>query len=67
MRMKKRMGSRKRRWMEGEMDVAGEFNGERGDVVHPCTASFAFKKGGGVSRQEKGDKGRWREGREEGV
>ena len=53
--------------MEGEMDGAGEFNGERGDVVHPCTASFAFKKGGGVSRQEKGDEGRWREGREEGV
>ncbi len=49
------------------MDGAGEFNGERGDVVHPCTASFAFKKRGGVSRQEEGDEGRGREGREEGV
>ncbi len=41
MRMKKKMGSRKRRWMEDEMDSAGEFNGERGDVVHPCTSNFA--------------------------
>jgi hypothetical protein len=28
------MGSSKRAWMEGEMDGAGEVNGERGDVVH---------------------------------
>jgi len=60
-------GSRERRWIEGEMDGAGEFNGKGGDVVHPCTASFAFKKRGGVSRQEEGDEGRGREGREEGV
>ena len=53
--------------MVGEMDGAGEFNGERGDVVHPFTTGFAFKKRGGVSRQQEGDEGRGREGREEGV
>ena len=54
------MGSSKRGWMEGEMDGAGEVNGERGDVVHPCTAGFTFKKRGGVSREEERDEGRGR-------
>ena len=67
LKIKRRVVSRKRRWMESEMDRAGEFNGERGDVVHPCTASFAFKKREGVSRQEKGNEGRGGEGRVKGV
>ncbi len=33
----------------------------RGDVVHPCTTSFPFKKRGGVIRQEEGDEGRGRD------
>jgi hypothetical protein len=53
-------GSGKRRWVESEVDGAGEFDGERGDVVHPCTAGFAFKEGGGVSREEERDEGRGR-------
>ena len=53
-------GSGKRGRVENEVDGAGEFDGERGDVVHPCTASFAFKKRGGVSREEERDEGRGR-------
>jgi hypothetical protein len=33
--------------MGGEMDGAGEVNGGKGDVVHPCTAGFAFNQGEG--------------------
>ncbi len=56
------MGSGKRGWVEGEVDGAGEFIGEWGDVVHPITAGFAFKKRGGVSREEERDEGRGRQG-----
>ncbi len=42
--MVKVMGSSKRGWTEGEMDGAGEVNGERGDVRHPFTVGFDFDK-----------------------
>jgi hypothetical protein len=38
------LGSSKRRWTEGDMDGAGEVNGERGDVRHPFTVGLDFEK-----------------------
>jgi hypothetical protein len=36
------MRSSKRGWVEDEMDGTGEVDGERGDVVHPCTTGFTL-------------------------
>jgi hypothetical protein len=47
------------------VNVAGEFEGERGDVVHPGTVGFAER--GGVSGEEERDERRRGKGREEGV